>query len=109
MGARTSKLRKWVGGGGIGETLLAPKGYVPICVGTNEDTCKKFMVHIKALGDVYLCELLSRSAEEYGFRNEGVLRIPFEAQDFEEWFHIRRNNEKKVLIKRRIKLPTCFD
>ncbi|KAJ1408285.1 Small auxin-up RNA [Sesbania bispinosa] len=99
MGARASKLRKWVGvGGAIEGPVLAPRGYVPICVGTNEDTCRRYMVHTRALGDAFFCELLGRSAEEYGFRNEGVLRIPFEARDFEEWF-IRRSN-RKIKIKR---------
>ncbi|XP_027334016.1 auxin-responsive protein SAUR72-like [Abrus precatorius] len=107
MGAILSKLRKWVSGGSAFKTierpLLTPKGYVPICVGTNEDTCKRFMVHIRTLSDDYFCELLGRSADEYGFRNEGVLRIPFEAQDFEEWL-IKRSNEK-IKIKRRVIKP----
>lgn len=108
MGARESKLMKWVSGSAQnkyiqGPTLLAPKGYVPICVGTNEDTCRRFMVHIRALGDSFFGELLGKSEEEYGFRNEGVLRIPFEAQDFEEWF-IGSSN-KKVKIKRMV-IPT---
>ncbi|XP_061365300.1 protein SMALL AUXIN UP-REGULATED RNA 8-like [Gastrolobium bilobum] len=108
MGVSGSKLWKWVGGGGSGSAynsmegpLLAPRGYVPIYVGTNEGTCRRFMVHIKALGDADFSQMLGRSAEEYGFRNEGVLRIPFEAQDFEEWL-IRRSNQK---TKRRVK-PT---
>lgn len=112
MGARESKLRKWVGGGSAHKrlniegpmTLVVPppRGYVPICVGTNEDTCRRFMVHTSSLGDADFCELLGRSAEEFGFRNEGVLRIPFEAQeDFEEWF-LRRSN-KRIKIKTRVK------
>ncbi|TKY64223.1 Auxin-induced protein, ARG7 [Spatholobus suberectus] len=58
------------------------------------------MVHTRALGDASFRELLGGSAEEYGFRNEGVLKIPFEAQDFEEWL-IRRSNEK-ITSKRRV-------
>nr|KYP54383.1 hypothetical protein KK1_000571 [Cajanus cajan] len=87
MGVKENKLRKKDKG-----TLLVPKGYVPICVGKSDDTCKRFMVPIRALGDAYFCELLGRSEEEYGFRNEGVLRIPFEAQHFEEWLIRKSNN-----------------
>ncbi|MQL41693.1 SAUR-like auxin-responsive family protein, partial [Escherichia coli] len=94
---RESKLGKWVGGGSafrrIEGPLLASRGYFPICVGTNEDTCRRFMVHTRVLGNADFCELLGKSAEEYGFRNDGVLRIIFEAQDFEEWF-IRKSNKK---------------
>ncbi|XP_045791936.1 auxin-responsive protein SAUR40-like [Trifolium pratense] len=110
MGARESKLRKWISGGNghykriQGPMLLAPKGYVPICVGTNEDTCRRFMVHTRALGDAFFCELLGKSEEVYGFSNEGVLRIPFEPQDFEEWFIGRSNT--KIKIKKRMVIPT---
>ena len=97
MGARGSKL---LAHNRVEGAQLAPKGYVPICVGTNEDTCIRFIVHIRALRDAYFCELLRRSAEEYGFLNEGVLRIPFDAQEFEEWF-IRKSNKKlKIKIRR---------
>ncbi|AET01855.1 putative small auxin-up RNA [Medicago truncatula] len=107
MGARESKLRKLVSGGSgspyykriQGPMLLVPRGYVPICVGTNEETCKRFMIHTRALGDVFFRELLVKSEEVYGFRNEGVLRIPFEAQEFEEWFNGRSN---KIKIKRMV-------
>ncbi|KAG5008947.1 hypothetical protein JHK82_017520 [Glycine max] len=107
MGARESKLRKWVMSSGsayyykrLEGTLLVPKGYVPICVGKTEDTCKWFMVHTRALGDAYFQELLVRSVEGYGFRNEGVLRIQFEAQDFEEWLIKRSKSNEKITYKR---------
>lgn len=109
MGARESKLRKWVMSGGsayykrLEGTLLVPKGYVPICVGKTDDTCKRFMVHTRALRDAYFKELLGRSAEEYGFKNEGVLRIQFEAQDFEEWLIKRSKSNEKITCKRRVK------
>ncbi|CAL5195805.1 unnamed protein product [Lathyrus oleraceus] len=102
MGARESKFRKWVSGGSVnnknmqGPMLLVPKGYVPICVGTNEDTCRIFMVHVRTLGDAFFCELLGKSEEVYGFRNEGVLRIPFEAQEFEELFIGKSNKNIKI-------------
>ncbi|XP_057452979.1 auxin-responsive protein SAUR71-like [Lotus japonicus] len=105
MGAKGSKLSKWVGVGSAhkrieGSLLLAPKGYVPICVGTNEDTCTRFIVNIRALRHAFFCELLGKTAEEYGFMNEGVLRIPFEAQAFEEWSITNSNKKLKIKIRR---------
>ncbi|KAF2300914.1 hypothetical protein GH714_018220 [Hevea brasiliensis] len=62
MGVRASKLGKLIGAKGVkrlvGGPPLAPREFL---------------------------ELLCKSAEEYGFYNEGVLRIPYEAKDFEEW------------------------
>ena len=37
----------------------------------------------------------NRAAEEYGFCNEGVLRIPYEAKDFEEWV-VERGKKTRV-------------
>ncbi|KAF5732093.1 SAUR-like auxin-responsive protein family [Tripterygium wilfordii] len=60
-----------------------PRGYVPICVGVNDDT-RRFIVHTTMLGDADFLEFLYKSAEEYGFCNQGVLRIPYKTKDFEE-------------------------
>ncbi|KAL2336376.1 hypothetical protein Fmac_010822 [Flemingia macrophylla] len=100
MGVSEIKLRKT----DKGTSLSVPKGYVPICVGKSGNTCKCFMVLIRALGDAYFCELLGGSEEEYGFRNEGILKIPFEARDFEEWL-MGKSNNGKIVSKRRVK-PT---
>ncbi|KAM1219178.1 hypothetical protein FF2_045697 [Malus domestica] len=72
---------------------VTPKGYVPVCVGVYGDT-KRFMVHTTLLHHVEFSELLHRSAEEYGFPNDGVLRIPYEAKDFEEYWMIKRSKPK---------------
>ncbi|KAE9605811.1 hypothetical protein Lal_00025116 [Lupinus albus] len=104
MGVRQSMLRKWFDFGSalkrIEGPVLAPRGYFPIYVGTNEDSCRRFLVHTRVLGDADFCEMLSISAEEYGFRNDGALRIQFEARDFEE-FLVRKSNKK--IIRRRVK------
>lgn len=105
MGIRESKLRKR-GSNGSGykrieedeeDHVVAPKGYVPIWVGVDENSRKRFMVHTRDLRDAHFCEMLGRSAEEFGFRNDGVLWISFEARDFEEWMITRsKHNIKKV-------------
>ncbi|WCJ39347.1 SAUR-like auxin-responsive protein family [Euphorbia peplus] len=105
MGATSSKLGKIIGAKSVIKKRLsassssssAPKGYVPICVGINDDI-KRFVVHTKALRDAEFLQLLRKSAEEYGFRNDGVLRIPYEANDFEEWI-IRKATFKIISVK----------
>ncbi|KAF9685338.1 hypothetical protein SADUNF_Sadunf03G0044300 [Salix dunnii] len=93
MGVRAIKLSRLIGARGVKRlggttTLLPPKGYVPICVGFNNGT-RRFVVHTKALGEADFLELLYKSAEEYGFDSEGILRIAYEAKDFEEWMVTR--------------------
>ncbi|TQE08692.1 hypothetical protein C1H46_005676 [Malus baccata] len=75
MGVRSSKV--------LSQLIGAPRG----------DT-KRFMVHTTLLHHVEFSELLHRSAEEYGFPNDGVLRIPYEAKDFEEYLMIKRSKPK---------------
>lgn len=70
--------------GGGGAAVMTPKGYVPVAVGENVNESKRFMVHTTALYDAEFLELLSRSAEEHGFCNQGILRIPYETKAFEE-------------------------
>ncbi|MQL81572.1 hypothetical protein Taro_014022 [Colocasia esculenta] len=111
MGVRASKLsrsdslvglRYWFGlarGGGrrrqraevAAAAALAPRGYVPVWVGVGGET-KRFMVHTTSFGDARLLELLCRSAEEYGYRNDGVLRIPYDARSFEEMVVLGRGD-----------------
>ncbi|KAH0687738.1 hypothetical protein KY290_019339 [Solanum tuberosum] len=85
MGVKASKLigvgkRLKLGGGAV----MTPRGYVPVAVGINLNESKRFMVHTTALYDAEFLEMLSRSAEEYGFHNQGILRIPYETKAFEE-------------------------
>lgn len=88
IGARTVK-------GLGGTTPLPPKGQVHVCVGYNNDA-RRFIVHTKPLGDAGFLELLYKSAEEYGFDNEGILMIAYEAKDFEERMMITRAKGKVI-------------
>ncbi|KAH9713824.1 auxin responsive protein [Citrus sinensis] len=108
MGVSSSKLSWLIGGGrayykrlrgtsscSTAQLMTTPKGYVPICVGLGNDT-KLFIVHTTALGDADFLQFLCKSAEEYGFCNEGILRIPCEAEAFEDWMIRRANHKFKV-------------
>ncbi|GLT56055.1 hypothetical protein SLA2020_291280 [Shorea laevis] len=102
MGMRGSKLSRLIGArgnekGSVGGSLrqLTPKGYVPVCVGVDGET-RRFIVHWTMLArDADFLDLLCKSAEEYGFCNDGVLKIPHEAKDFEE--RIVRRAKQKIL------------
>ncbi|XVF27122.1 hypothetical protein REPUB_Repub14bG0079400 [Reevesia pubescens] len=96
MGVRVSKMNRLIGTRRINQFEVPPKGYVPVCVGVNDDT-RRFIVHTTTLRDADFLEMLCISAEEYGFCNEGILRIPYEAKDFEEWI-MRRAKQKIVRI-----------
>ncbi|THU50432.1 hypothetical protein C4D60_Mb06t20160 [Musa balbisiana] len=50
-----------------------PEGHVPLCVG---EEMERFAVRAELLGRPALVELLRRSAQEYGYEQQGVLRIP---------------------------------
>ncbi|XP_058078672.1 auxin-responsive protein SAUR72-like [Magnolia sinica] len=74
-----------------------PKGYIPVHVGV-DDKMKRFMVHRTSLSDADFIELLSKSADEYGFRNPGVLTIPYDAKIFEECM-LSRANWKMIMVR----------
>ncbi|KAK6911827.1 Small auxin-up RNA [Dillenia turbinata] len=104
MGLKASKLSKMVVGvRGFkrfeeveSSHLMTPRGYVPICVGMNNDI-KYFMVHTKELCHADFLRFLCRSAEEYGFRNQGILRIPYDTKEFEDW--MMKRAKKKMLLR----------
>ncbi|KAG6788817.1 hypothetical protein POTOM_004896 [Populus tomentosa] len=87
-GVKASKLSKLIGARGVkglrGTTdPLPPKGYVHVCLGFKNDA-RRFIVYTKPLSDADFLELLYKSAKEYGFHNEGIMRIAHEAKDFKE-------------------------
>ncbi|XP_073113421.1 auxin-responsive protein SAUR72-like [Elaeis guineensis] len=71
---------------------LTPKGYFPVCVGLG-NKYKRFMIHTTMLGDADLLELLCISAEEYGFSNPGVLKIPYDVKRFEEVMRMKNKHQ----------------
>ncbi|KAL1539014.1 hypothetical protein AAHA92_27690 [Salvia divinorum] len=85
MGVRGSTLRRpAVIFGSRRRRLEGRRGYIPVAVGVDEET-KRFMVHTRALSNAEFLQFLRTSAEEYGFCNQGILRIQYDAKAFEEW------------------------
>ncbi|PHT77525.1 Auxin-responsive protein SAUR41 [Capsicum annuum] len=68
---RTGKLRSGAG---------VPEGHLPVYVG---DEMERFIVSAELLNHPIFVELLNKSAQEYGYEQTGVLRIPCHVLIFE--------------------------
>lgn len=59
---------------------LVPQGHVPVYVG---DEMERFVVSAELLNHPVFVKLLNKSAQEYGYEQKGVLRIPCHVLVFE--------------------------
>ncbi|CAK9174985.1 unnamed protein product [Ilex paraguariensis] len=57
-----------------------PEGHLPVYVG---DEMERFVVSAELLNQPIFRELLNKSAQEYGYEQKGVLRIPCHVSVFE--------------------------
>ncbi|KAJ4958468.1 hypothetical protein NE237_025579 [Protea cynaroides] len=60
---------------------IIPKGFLAVCVGKE---LKRYIIPTEYLGHRAFGILLREAEEEFGFQNEGVLRIPCEVSLFEK-------------------------
>ncbi|XVF74187.1 hypothetical protein PTKIN_Ptkin13bG0089900 [Pterospermum kingtungense] len=60
-----------------------PHGHFPVYVGNDQTTTQRFIVSAEMLRHPIFVELLNRSAQEYGYEQRGVLRIPINVVVFE--------------------------
>lgn len=63
-----------------GSQHVVPEGHVPVYVG---DEMERFVVSAEVLNHPIFIELLNKSAQEYGYEQKGVLRIPCHVFVFE--------------------------
>ncbi|KAJ9678052.1 hypothetical protein PVL29_022822 [Vitis rotundifolia] len=61
-------------------TEVLPKGFLVVCMGKE---LKRFIIPIEYLGHQAFGVLLREAEEEFGFQQEGVLKIPCEVAVFE--------------------------
>ncbi|KAJ6685125.1 SAUR-LIKE AUXIN-RESPONSIVE FAMILY PROTEIN [Salix purpurea] len=67
-----------------GETKLDHrKGVFPVLVGS-EGTMEKFLLPMKLTRHPFIVQLLELSAKEYGYEQEGLLKIPYDASCFKK-------------------------
>ncbi|KAL1559867.1 Auxin-responsive protein saur72 [Salvia divinorum] len=71
--SRAESLRKCSSGG-------VPEGHLPVYVG---DEMERFVVSAELLNHPIFVMLLNKSAQEYGYEQKGVLRIPCHVFIFE--------------------------
>ncbi|KAJ3679320.1 hypothetical protein LUZ60_017331 [Juncus effusus] len=79
------------------KTARVPTGHVPVYVGeagTEEDSMERFVIKAELLSRPAFAELLSRAADEFGYNNNGALRIPCSVSDFQ---HLIRRADQAVL------------
>lgn len=60
-----------------------PKGYVPMLVGDEEDQPERFLVHVKLLNDRRFVALMEMAAGEFGYNQQGIIRMPCNARHFQ--------------------------
>ncbi|RDX89228.1 Auxin-responsive protein SAUR72, partial [Mucuna pruriens] len=68
-------------------SALVPEGHVPVYVG---DEMERFVVGAELLNHPVFVKLLNESAQEYGYDQQGVLRLPCCVLVFERVLHALR-------------------
>ncbi|THU72447.1 hypothetical protein C4D60_Mb04t12230 [Musa balbisiana] len=68
-----------------------PKGYLAVCVG---EEMRRFVIPTEYLGHRAFAALLREAEEEFGFQQEGVLRIPCEVAVFESILKVVEKNKE---------------
>ncbi|URE35924.1 Auxin responsive protein [Musa troglodytarum] len=65
------------------EEAEVPRGHVPVLVGMNADgAVERFVVPLRLFQDPRMATLLDMSAQEFGYRHPGILRIPCDVDHF---------------------------
>ncbi|KAG1364179.1 auxin-induced protein 6B-like [Cocos nucifera] len=70
-----------------------PKGYLAVCVG---EEMQRFVIPTEYLGHGAFAVLLREAEEEFGFQQEGVLRIPCEVSVFESILKVVEKKKEGV-------------
>ncbi|XP_010259870.1 PREDICTED: auxin-responsive protein SAUR72-like [Nelumbo nucifera] len=76
-----------------GDTV--PKGYLAVCVG---EEMKRFIIPTEYLSHRAFGILLREAEEEFGFQQEGVLRIPCEVAVFEKILKVVQEKKEALFI-----------
>ncbi|WOL17396.1 indole-3-acetic acid-induced protein ARG7-like [Canna indica] len=71
--------------------VIVPKGYLALCVG---EEMRRYVIPTEYLGHGAFGALLREAEEEFGFEQEGVLRIPCEVGVFESIVKVVEKNKE---------------
>ncbi|KAF7846944.1 hypothetical protein BT93_L3549 [Corymbia citriodora subsp. variegata] len=69
------------------------KGYVPVLVGKDAGMMERLHVPTKLMGHPFVAALVELLANEFGYEQQGLLRIPYDSDCFKQ--KIRRISKKK--------------
>ncbi|KAJ1383113.1 Small auxin-up RNA [Sesbania bispinosa] len=69
------------------EEARSRRGYVPVLVGKGEEDIEKIWVTIKEIQHVTIVELLKQYADQYGYHQQGLLRIIYDVDSFKAILH----------------------
>lgn len=78
------------GSGGFSGDIV-PKGYLAVCVG---EELQRFIIPTEYLGHSAFGILLREAEEEFGFQQEGILRIPCDVAVFETSLKVIEKQQK---------------
>ncbi|KAK7266214.1 hypothetical protein RIF29_18856 [Crotalaria pallida] len=82
---------------------IVPKGFLAVCVGKE---LKRFTIPTEYLSHQAFEMLLREAEEEFGFQQEGVLRIPCQVSMFEKILKIVQDNKESLNIGSEVTTPT---
>ncbi|CAH1428811.1 unnamed protein product [Lactuca virosa] len=77
----------------IHHSLNVPEGYLPFYVG---EEMERFVVSMDLLNHPLFINLLNKSAQEYGYQQKGVLRIPCQVLLFQCLLDAFRGGEEDL-------------
>lgn len=66
----------------------ARKGYVPVLVGQEEMVMERVLIPTKLIGHPYIVSILELSAKEFGYHQQGLLQVPYDANCLKKMVHI---------------------
>ncbi|KAJ0975819.1 hypothetical protein J5N97_017784 [Dioscorea zingiberensis] len=66
------------------DVRATPKGFVPVIIGDRNGCSERRLVRVELLRDQRMVELLELAAQEFGYDQQGVLRIPCDPDYFRQ-------------------------
>ncbi|KAI3521698.1 hypothetical protein L1887_11170 [Cichorium endivia] len=91
-----------------GQEDVVKKGYLAVWVGRDEDAMKKFVIPTDYLTHQAFSVLLRDAEEEFGFQQEGILKIPCDVPLFENILMMMTDNKKQRPILRSSSSTSSF-
>ncbi|KAK4267738.1 hypothetical protein QN277_024478 [Acacia crassicarpa] len=82
-----------------------PKGFLAVCVGME---LKRFIIPTEYLRHQAFEMLLREAEEEFGFQQEGVLKIPCQVSVFEKVLKIVQGKKEAFLSQDKDRIITCY-